>query len=79
MPSANITSNHPLVCNVFPNLPPQLGFSLEIFEGIEVADFLSASSLVKFCLEFLGRDGGWWRYVVGGGERISRKRGGCCR
>lgn len=78
MASANVTSNHPLVCDVFPNLPSQLGFSLQIFEGIEVADFLLASSLVKFRLEFLGRNGGWWRYMVGHSKRISWKRGSGC-
>lgn len=30
VPSAHITSNHTLVSDVFPNLPLQLGFYLEV-------------------------------------------------
>ena len=31
---ANITSNHPLMSDVLPNLPPHLGFYLEILQRI---------------------------------------------
>lgn len=69
---ADITSNHPLMRDVLSNLPPQLGFYLEILQRVKVLQRLRLTMLHEGIYKALRRDGWRRRNIVGLRERESR-------